>query len=131
MRRWLAARRQPPEARLHEAMEAFRDPAADTLDLIRRLVSELRPRSRRDTGAGERYAAMLARLEADAELLSAFRGHVVHFIAGRRLPIIFDDFVEREFGTGAVKITPGKNKLFKRFFLVKKISRYKVSLNKR
>ena len=35
---------------------------------------------------------------------------VVHpFIGGRRLPIIFDDFVDREFGTGAVKITPGKN----------------------
>jgi valyl-tRNA synthetase len=28
------------------------------------------------------------------------------FITGRRLPIIQDTFVEREFGTGAVKITP-------------------------
>ena len=88
---WLPGRRTLPEDRLVAALEAFRDPAADTLDLIRWLVSELRPRSRRDTGAGERYAAMLARLEADAELLSAFRGHVVHFIASRRLITFFTD----------------------------------------
>ena len=88
---WLPGRRTSPEDRLVAALEAFRDPAADTLDLIRRLVSVLRPRSRRDTGAGERYAAMLARLEADAELLSAFRGHVVHFIASRRLITFFTD----------------------------------------
>ena len=32
---------------------------------------------------------------------------VLHpFIKDRRMPIIFDDFVERDFGTGAVKITP-------------------------
>ena len=32
---------------------------------------------------------------------------VIHpFIPNRRLPILFDDFVDREFGTGAVKITP-------------------------
>ena len=88
---WLPGRRTLPEDRLVAALEAFRDPAGDTLDLIRRLVSVLRPRSRRDTGAGERYAAMLARLEADAELLSAFRGHVVHFIASRRLITFFTD----------------------------------------
>jgi len=91
VRRWLAARRQQPEARLHEAMEAFRDPAADTLDLIRRLVSVLRPGNRRESAAAERYAAMLARLEADADLLLAFRGHVVHFIASRRLITFFTD----------------------------------------
>ena len=28
------------------------------------------------------------------------------FIEGRRLPIVQDTFVERDFGTGAVKITP-------------------------
>ena len=89
--RWLPGRRKSPEDRLAAALEAFRDPAADTLDLIRRLVSVLRPRNRRDTGAGERYAAMLARLEGDVDLLLAFRGHVVHFIASRRLITFFTD----------------------------------------
>ncbi|MBL8420215.1 MAG: site-specific recombinase [Dechloromonas sp.] len=88
---WWPGRRTSPEERLAAALEAFRDPAADTLDLIRRLVSVLRPRSRRDSGAGERYAAMLARLEGDADLLLAFRGHVVHFIASRRLITFFTD----------------------------------------
>jgi len=32
--------------------------------------------------------------------------HVVLPLVGRRLPIVADPFVEREFGTGAVKITP-------------------------
>ena len=32
--------------------------------------------------------------------------HVVHPFTDRRLPIIQDTFVERDFGTGAVKITP-------------------------
>ncbi|XP_046370269.2 valine--tRNA ligase-like [Haliotis rufescens] len=31
---------------------------------------------------------------------------VIHPFTDRRLPIVCDDFVEREFGTGAVKITP-------------------------
>ena len=48
VRRWLAARRQPPEARLHEAMEAFRDPVAEPLHLIRRVIAALRPASRKD-----------------------------------------------------------------------------------
>ncbi len=33
--------------------------------------------------------------------------HVVHpFVPGRKMPIVCDDMVERDFGTGAVKITP-------------------------
>lgn len=32
--------------------------------------------------------------------------NVVHPFSGRKLPIVCDDFVDREFGTGAVKITP-------------------------
>ena len=88
---WLPGRRKSPEDRLAAALEAFRDPAADTLDLIRRLVSVLRPKNRSDTGAGERYAAMLDRLEGDVDLLLAFRGHVVHFIASRRLITFFTD----------------------------------------
>lgn len=31
---------------------------------------------------------------------------VVHPFCDRKLPIVADDFVDREFGTGAVKITP-------------------------
>jgi len=88
---WLPGRRTSPEDRLAATLEAFRDPAADTLDLIRRLVSVLRPRNRRDIGADGRYGAMLARLEGDTNLLLAFRGHVVHFIASRRLITFFTD----------------------------------------
>ena len=42
----------------------------------------------------ERYTALLGR-------------HCVLPLVGRRLPIIADDHVDREFGTGALKITPG------------------------
>ena len=28
------------------------------------------------------------------------------FFPQRKMPVVFDDFVEKEFGTGAVKITP-------------------------
>lgn len=31
---------------------------------------------------------------------------VIHPFCGRKLPIVADDFVEKDFGTGAVKITP-------------------------
>lgn len=31
---------------------------------------------------------------------------MIHPFLSRSLPIIFDDFVDMEFGTGAVKITP-------------------------
>lgn len=31
---------------------------------------------------------------------------VVHPFCNRKIPIVTDEFVEREFGTGAVKITP-------------------------
>ncbi len=91
VRRWLAARRQPPEVRLHDAIEAFRDPAAESLHLIRRLIAALRPAGRKDDAAAARYEAMLAYLEADVDLLLAFRQHVVHFIATRRLVTFFTD----------------------------------------
>jgi site-specific recombinase len=91
VRRWLVARRQPPEVRLHDVMEAFRDPAAESLHLIRRLIAALRPAGRKDDAAAARYEAMLAYLEADADLLLAFRQHVVHFIATRRLVTFFTD----------------------------------------
>ena len=34
-------------------------------------------------------------------------GHVILPLVGRRLPIIADEHVDPEFGTGALKITPG------------------------
>ncbi|EDV28121.1 uncharacterized protein TRIADDRAFT_21001 [Trichoplax adhaerens] len=41
------------------------------------------------------------------ERYSHLRGkYVLHPFADRRMPIVFDDFVEMSFGTGAVKITP-------------------------
>ena len=64
--RWLPGRQGSPENRLSAALEAFRDPAADTLDLIRRLVAAVRPANRRDTEAVERYGTVLARLEEGA-----------------------------------------------------------------
>ena len=89
--RWLPGRAKSAEERLSAALDAFRDPAADTLELGRRLVAALRPQSRRDDGVAGRYEFMLARLEADAELRAAFSSHVVHFIATRRLVTFFTD----------------------------------------
>jgi len=89
--RWFSGRSQSPEERLRAALEAFRDPAADTLDLIRRVVAVVRPKDRHDGGAAERYEFMLACLEADPELLAVFRSRVMHFIATRRLVTFFTD----------------------------------------
>lgn len=76
---------------LNVTLDAFRDPEADTLELMRRVIAVLRPRHLKDSGAGELPQAMLARLEGDPELLAAFRRHVVHFIATRRLVTFFTD----------------------------------------
>jgi site-specific recombinase len=89
--RRLFARPDSSATAIGDALERFRSPEADTLDLIRQLVAALRPRSRRDNGSGERYAAMLERLEGDAELRAAFRRHVLHFLAARRLVTFFTD----------------------------------------
>ena len=35
-------------------------------------------------------------------------GKVVAPLSGREIPIIADDYVDMEFGTGALKITPGE-----------------------
>ena len=45
-----------------QALERFADPDADTLELIRHLVAQLRPRGRGDEEVAERYRAMLDRL---------------------------------------------------------------------
>ncbi|MBS1145349.1 MAG: putative site-specific recombinase [Proteobacteria bacterium] len=89
--RWLLGKPTPLGDPLADALNRFRDPDADTLDLMRRLVAALRPKNRRDGGSAERYQFMLDRLESDAELLAAFRSHVVHFIATRRLVTFFTE----------------------------------------
>ena len=90
-RSWLPDHSRQPEARLDEALAAFRDPDADTLELARRLVAALRPRNRRDDAVAGRYERILSHLEADAGLRAAFRNHIVHFIATRRLVTFFTD----------------------------------------
>lgn len=89
--RWLSGPGLAPEERLLAVLEAFRDPAAETLDLVRRLVAEIRPQNRRDSGTAARYELVLERLEADAELRSLFRARIVHFIASLRLITFFTD----------------------------------------
>lgn len=88
---WLFGKASPVGDPLADALNRFRDPQADTLELMRRLVAALRPQSRRDGGSADRYQSMLDRLESDPELLTAFRGHIVHFIATRRLVTFFTD----------------------------------------
>ena len=79
------------EQKLIITLEAFRNPDADTLDLIRRLIALVRPKNFKEGATGERQKALLARLQADPELLSAFRQHIVHFLATRRLVTFFTD----------------------------------------
>ena len=88
---WLLGKSQAAGNPLHEALLAFREPQAEPLELIRQLVTQLRPRNWDDGEAALRYAEMLDILENDAALLAAFRGHVVHFLATRRLVTFFTD----------------------------------------
>lgn len=76
---------------LQTTLDAFRDPEADTLELIRRTIAYLRPRNLQDSDAAERQKALFEKLEADPGLLADFRQHVVHFIATRRLVTFFTD----------------------------------------
>ena len=76
---------------LNQALDAFLEPDADTLELIRRLIAILRPTQRDDGEATELRVQMLNRIEGDNELLLAFRHHVVHFLATRRLVTFFTD----------------------------------------
>ena len=89
--RWLLGKPASAGNPLEEALNAFRQPEADTLELLRRLVAVLRPQGRRDDAYGERYRAMLDRLDADAALRTAFCSHIVHFMATRRLVTFFTD----------------------------------------
>ncbi len=88
---WLLGKPAPAGDPLTAALAAYRDPNADSLELTRRLVACLRPKTPTTPGFVERYAAMLEQLENDAELASAFRTHLVHFIATRRLVTFFTD----------------------------------------
>jgi len=89
--RRLSGRPRPDGDPLDKALRAFTDRSADTLELARHLVAQLRPQKRGDEQVGARHAAMLATLESDPELLAAFRSHVVHFVASRRLLTFFTD----------------------------------------
>lgn len=89
--RWLLGKPAPDTQQIDAALAAFRDPQGNTLELIRHLVSVLRPRNRSDDQASELYATMLTRLESNPGLSMAFRGHVVHFLATRRLLTFFTD----------------------------------------
>jgi site-specific recombinase len=74
-----------------EALRYFRDTDANTLELARRLVAALRPQGRGDLGVIGRHQAMLDQLAADPALLAAFRRHIVHFVATRRLVTFFTE----------------------------------------
>jgi len=88
---WFLGKTAPLGNPIANALERFRDAEADTLELTRQLVAVLRPQNRRDHAAPERYLAMLEQLESDASLRAAFRGHIVHFIATRRLVTFFTE----------------------------------------
>ncbi|MCG2576290.1 site-specific recombinase [Dechloromonas sp. XY25] len=88
---WLLGKPATAVHPVGNALQRFRQPDADTLELIRNLVAVLRPQNRGDTGFIDRYQAMLDHLEADATLRAAFCGHVVHFVATRRLVTFFTD----------------------------------------
>src|SRR5574343_1866528 len=88
---WMLGKTPPPADPVAAALDRFRAAEADTLELVRGLVAVLRPQNRRDHAAPERYLAMLDRLEADSSLRAAFCGHIVHFVATRRLVTLFTD----------------------------------------
>ena len=88
---WLFGKSAPTGDPLSEALNRFRDPEADSLQLTHQLVAVLRPSSRTDPTFIDRYAAMLGYLEADPALADAFRTRIVHFIATRRLVTFFTD----------------------------------------
>ena len=88
---WLFGKPRTAGDLLAEALEAYRDPNADPLALTRQLVAQLRPKGRGDLAFASRYADMLDCLEGDHDLAAAFRGHIVHFIANRRLVTFFTE----------------------------------------
>lgn len=89
--RGLFAPRPDPDLALERVLADFREPAAEPLELVRRLVAALRPQRRGDTAYLERHEHLLQRLEGDAELRAAVIGHLVHFVASRSLMTFFTD----------------------------------------
>lgn len=61
--------------------------------------------TRIETMLGDTGIAVNPKDERYKHLVGKFATHP--FIEGRKLPIIEDDYVDMEFGTGAVKLTPG------------------------
>lgn len=55
------------------------------------------------------FSPLLSSLAKDARYKHLVGGKVIVPLSGREIPIIADDYVDMEFGTGALKITPGKN----------------------
>ena len=88
---WLLGKPAPSGDPVAAALAAYRDPTANSLDLTRRLVARLRPNGSSDTSLSERYETMLHLLENDAELAAAFRTHIIHFTASRRMVTFFTD----------------------------------------
>jgi len=88
---WLLGKPTSSDQPVVAALARFHDPEADALELTHHLISVLRPQNRRDDQSAERYQHMLSVLEADGELRRAFRAHIVHFIAARRLMTFFTD----------------------------------------
>ncbi|MGE5493032.1 MAG: site-specific recombinase [Actinomycetota bacterium] len=89
---WLRRPRPGPAEGIRQALGRFRDPDADTLELLRGLTACLRPR--RPTDEGEllgRLGIFLGGLDADPELRAAFRRHFIRFLASRRLVAFFAD----------------------------------------
>lgn len=88
---WVLGKQPTAGDPMRAALQAFQQPEADMLELLQRLVGQLRPgRGERAEGC-QRYAAMLEMLESDPELLAAFRTRLVHFLASRRLLTFFTD----------------------------------------
>ncbi len=89
-RRFRPAR--PAGKRIRQALERFRDPAAETLPLLHGLIASLRPEGGADGEAIDvRYRTLLDILESDDTLLAAFREHLIPFLASRRLVTFFTD----------------------------------------
>lgn len=54
------------------------------------------------------FADVAVAVHPEDDRFQSFHGkEVVIPISGRKIPVILDDYVDREFGTGALKITPG------------------------
>ena len=88
---WLLGKQPAGADPVARALQAFRDDNAKSIALLHQLVAALRPHGRGDEATGQRFATMLALLEADPILAAAFRHHIVHFLATRRLLTFFTD----------------------------------------